>query len=64
MWSGIIEFVVDDEDLSRIFFGIGFVKLGFYYGIDFMGEMDFKFIIILLNGILVIGIDDEDIILF
>ena len=61
--SGTTEFAADDEDPSRTFFGTGFVKSG-PYGDDPMEEMDFKFTTTSSNGILVIGIDDEDTSLF
>ena len=61
--SGTTEFAADDEDPSRTFFGTGFVKSG-PYDTDPMGEMDFKFTTTSSNGILVIGIDDEDTSLF
>ena len=57
--SGNTQFAADDGDPSLTFFGTGFLKSG-PYAIDPMGEMDFKFTTTSSNGILVIGIDDED----
>ncbi|KAJ7391940.1 Laminin subunit alpha-1 [Desmophyllum pertusum] len=48
-----------ENDPRRTFFGTGFLKSG-PYGVDPMGEIDFKFRTTSSNGILVIAIDDDD----
>lgn len=58
--NGDTEFAAKEGDPSRTFFGTGFLKSGPYIDDDPMGDMDFKFTTTSSNGILVIGIDDDD----
>lgn len=57
--TGVTQFAAPDSDKSRTFFGTGYVKSG-EYDSDPMGEMDFTFTTSSSNGILVIGIDDDN----
>ena len=57
--DGPQEFAASEDEQIYTFFGVGFIKSGIYDS-DPMGEFQFSFQTTSSNGILLLGIDDDD----